>query len=144
MLQRLLYFKKNCEIKFFRSLTLASENMPKIISIGLPIMERRSFKKLKIFSLLARFISKIKISDIFNFVSVKYFGKRFLFQKIQNIRVNYCGNYRPSNLLFCFTGHNLEKVNNRQRETAGNSLVHYFESQYQKQCLVKVSRFLTH
>ena len=32
-------------------------------------------------------------------------------------------------LLFCFTGHNLEKRNkNRQRETAVNSLVHYFES----------------
>ena len=31
-------------------------------------------------------------------------------------------------LLFCFTGHNLEKLNNWQRETAVNSLAHYFES----------------
>ena len=48
-----------------------------------------------------------------------------------------------SNLLFCFTVHNLEKLNNRQREAAVNSLVHYFESYYQKECLVEVSRFLT-
>ena len=139
----MLYFEKNCVIIFFRSLTLVSENTPKIISIGLLITEKRSFKKLKILSILARFISKIKKPDIFNFPSIKYFVKCFLFLKIWNVRVNYCGNYGPSNLLFCFTGHNLEKLNNRQREPAVNSLVHYFESYYQKECLVEVSRFLT-
>ena len=70
----------------------------------------------------------MKNSGIFNFASVKYFGKRFLFLKIWNVRVNYCGNYGPSNLLFRFTGHNLEKFNNKQREIAVNSQVHYFES----------------
>ena len=30
----MLYFEKNCEIIFFRSLTLVSEGKPKIISIG--------------------------------------------------------------------------------------------------------------
>ena len=56
--------------------------------------------------------------------------------------VNYCGNYRLSNLLFYLTGHKLEQLNNRQRETAVNSLVHYFERSYQKECLVEVSRYL--
>ena len=45
-------------------------------------MEKQPFKKLKIISFLASFISKIKIADIFNFVSVKYFDKRLLFLKI--------------------------------------------------------------
>ena len=57
-------------------------------------------------------------------ISVKYFGK-CLFRKV---RVNHCRNYGPSNLLFCFTEHNLEKLNNREIETVVNSLVHYFES----------------
>ena len=127
---------------YFRSLTLLFENTPKIISIGSLITEKRPFEKLKILSALARFISKIKQGDIFNFLSVKYFSKRFLFLKILNVRVNYCGYYGLSNLLFCFTGHNLEQLNNRQRETAVMSLVNYFESQYQKECLVEVSRFL--
>ena len=128
MLQLLLYFEKNCEIIFFRRLTSVSEKTPKIISIGPLIMEKRSFKKLKILSILVLFISKIKKPAIFNFPSIKYFVKCFFFLKIWNVKVNYCGNYGPSNLLFCFTGHNLEKLNNRQRETAVNSLVHYFES----------------
>ena len=128
MLQLLLYFEKNCEIIFFRRLTSVSEKTPKIISIGPLIMEKRSFKKLKILSILAHFISKIKKLDIFNFPSTRYFVKCFLFLKIWNIRVNYCGNYGQSNLLFCFTGLNSEKLNNRQKETAVNLLVHYFES----------------
>ena len=41
--------------------------------------------------------------------------------------VNYCGNYGLSNLLFYLTGRNFEQRNKRQRETAVNSLVHYFE-----------------
>ena len=44
------------------------------------------------------------------------------------MRVNDCGNYGLLNLLFFFTGHNLEKLNNGQGKTAVNSLVHYFES----------------
>ena len=122
------YFEKNCEVIYFRSLTLVFENMPKIISIGPLITEKQSFEKLEILSILARFISKMKKADIFNFLSVKYFGKSFLFLKIWNVRINYCGNYGLSNLLFCFTEHNLKQLNNRQRETAVNSLAHYFES----------------
>ena len=117
------YLKKN----FFRSLTLVSENTPKVISIGPLITEKRSFKKLKILSVWACFISKIKKPDILDFSSIKYFAKR-LFLNIWNLRVNYCGNYGPSNLLFCFTGRDLEKLNNRQGETAVNSLVRCFES----------------
>ena len=123
----MLHFEKNCEIIFFRSLASVSENAPKIISIGTLIMEKRSFKKLKILSILASFISKIKKPDIFDFPSIKYFVNFFLFLKVWNTRANYCGNYGPSNLLFCFTGHNLEKLNNRQRETAVNSPVHYLK-----------------
>ena len=59
-------------------------------------MEKRSFKKLFI---LVCFISKIKKPGTFNFPSIKYFVKWFLFLKIWNVRVNYCGNYRPSNLI---------------------------------------------
>ena len=134
----MLYFERNCVFIFFRSLTLVSENMPKIVSIGPLVTEKRSFKKLKILSILTRFISKIKKPDIFNFPSIKYLVKRFLFLKIWNVRVNYRGNYEPSNMLFCFVGHNLEKLNNGQREIAVNSLLHYLESYYQKKCLVEV------
>ena len=80
---------------------------------------------MKVLSDLARFISKIKKAYISNFLSVKYFSKRFLFLKISNVRVNYCGNYGPPNLLLCFTGHNSEQLNSRQRQIAVNSLVHY-------------------
>ena len=124
----MLYFEKNCEIIFFRSLTLVSENMPKIISIG-PLH-------------FGTFYFKNKETWHFKFLSIKYFVKRFLFLKIWNVQVNFCGNYGPSNLLFCFTGHNLEKLNKRQKEIAVNWLVHYFESWYQKECLVEASRFL--
>ena len=62
-------------------LTQISENKPKIISIGAPITKKRPFKKLKILSFLASFISKIKTAYIFNFPSVKYFGKGLLFLK---------------------------------------------------------------
>ena len=112
----------------FRSLKLVSENTPKIISVELLITEKRFSKKLKILSILAHFISKIKKPDMFNFSSIKYFVKRFFFIKIWNVRVNYCGNYRPSSLIFCFTGHNLENLSNREKEIAVNSIVHYFES----------------
>ena len=57
---------------------------------------------MKILSFLAPFISQIKTADIFNFWSVKYFGKGLLFLKTWHIRVTYCWNYGPSNLLFCF------------------------------------------
>ena len=127
LLRKFCYILRKTELYFFRRLTSVSEKMPKIISIGPLITEKWSFKKLKILSILAHFISKIKKLDIFNFPSTKYFVKCFLFLKIWNIRV-YCGNYGQSNLLFCFTGLNLEKLNNRRKETAINLLVHYFES----------------
>ena len=76
----------NCEIIIFRSLTFVSESTPKIKSIGPLITEKRSFKKWKILPTFARFISKIKKPDIFNFPSIKYFVKRFLFLKILNVK----------------------------------------------------------
>ena len=81
--------------------------MPKIISIGPSITEKLPFKKLKILSFLAPFISKTKTTDIFNFLSVKYFGKSLLCLKIWHIRVNYCWSYGPSNLLFRFLRYRL-------------------------------------
>ena len=65
--------------------------MLKIISIVPPITEKRPFKKLKILSFLVPFISKIKTADIFNFVSVKYFGKGLLLRKTWHIRVEIAG-----------------------------------------------------
>ena len=91
-----------------------SENKPKTKSIGPPITEKRPFKKSKILSLLTPFISKIKTADNFNFRSVRYFNKSLLFLKIWHIRVNYCWNYGPSNLLFRFFRCRLGHLNNRQ------------------------------
>ena len=48
---------------------------------------------------LAPFISKIGTTHIFNFLSVKYFGKGWFLLKIWHIRVNYCWSYGLSNLL---------------------------------------------
>ena len=117
--------------------------MPKIISIGPPIMKKQPFKSLKSLSFLVPLISKIKRADIFNFLSVKYFNKHLSFPEIWHIWVKCCWNYRPSNLLFCFTWHTLQQPKNRQRKIVINSLIHLFESYYQKKCLVKVSSFLT-
>ena len=93
---RKLYFK----IIFFRSLTLVSENTPKIISIAPLITEKQSFKKIKTLPVSPCFISKIKKADVFKFLPVKCFVKRFLFLKIWNARVNYCGSYGSLNLLY--------------------------------------------
>ena len=68
MLELLQYFEKNCEVIYFRSLTLLFENMPKIISIGSLSTQQGPFKRLKILSVLARFISKIKKSYNFTFL----------------------------------------------------------------------------
>ena len=118
--------------------------MPKIISIGPPIMKKQPFKSLKSLSSLVPFISKIKRADIFNFLSVKYFNKHLSFLEIWHIWVKCCWNYGPSNLLFCFTRHTLQQPKNRQRKIAINSLIYLFESYYQKKCLVKFSSFLTY
>ena len=59
--------RKKCEIILFKSLKEVSEDMPKIVSIGQPIAEKRLFKKLKLLLFLASFISETKIVDIFNF-----------------------------------------------------------------------------
>ena len=99
---------------------------------------------MEILSSLAPFISKIKRADIFNFLSVKYFDKRLSFPEIWHIRVKYCWNYGPSNLLFCFTWHTLQRPKKRQRKIAINSLLYLLESCYRKKCLVKVSSFLTY
>ena len=78
---------------------------------------------MKILSFLAPFISKIKTADIFNFLSVKYFGKGLLFLKTWHIRVNYCENYGPSNLLFRFC-YRLGYLNNRQTKIPENTKIH--------------------
>ena len=70
---------------------------------------------MKILFFLASFISKIKTADIFNFLSVKYFDKGLLFLKIWHIRVNYCRNYEPSNLLLCFFHNHLCHLNKNSR-----------------------------
>ena len=61
---------------------MVSENTPKIISLGPPMMEKRPFKKLKIWSSLLPFVSKTKIADTFNFLLLKYFHWRLSFLKI--------------------------------------------------------------
>ena len=87
-----------------------------MISIGPPITEEQPFKKLKILSFMVPFISKIKTADMFNFLSIKYFGKGLLFLKTWHIRVNYCWNYEPLNLLFCFFRYRLDiLITDRQK-----------------------------
>ena len=81
---------------------------------------------MKILSFLAPFISKIKTADIFNFLSVKYFGKGLLFLKFWLIRVNYCWNYGPLNLLFRFFRFRLGHLSNRQTKIAENSTIYLF------------------
>ena len=119
-----------------------SENTPKTITIGPPITEKQPFKKLKILSFLAPFISKTKAVDIVNFVSVRYFSKGLLFLKTWHIRVNYYLNYRLSNLLLHFFCSPLGYFNDRQTKIAGNWTNHLFENI--KMCFVKVSSSLTH
>ena len=139
----MLFFEKNCEIILFRSLTIVSENTPKIMLIGPPITEKRPSKKLKLLLFLPPFISKTKIVDIFNFSSLRCFGYCLSFLNIWHISLHYCWNYGPSNLLFRFTWYSWQQLINRRRKTAVNLLIHLFERHYQQQCLVKVSRFLT-
>ena len=137
----MLYLEKNCEVILFRSLTKVSENTLKIISIGPPVMEKQPFEKLKTWSFLAPFISKIKTGDIFNFPSIKYFGKGLLFLKIWNMRVNYCWNYRPSNLLFRFFRYHWDHLNNKQTKIAENSTIHFFWKLTLKQVLGESFKF---
>ena len=99
---------------------------------------------MKILFSLAPFISKMEKAHMLNFLSGKYFDKRLSFLKIWYTWFNYCWNYGPSKLLFCFIYHSLWGLNNRQRKTAANSLKYLFESYYWKKCLVKVSSFLTY
>ena len=83
---------------------------------------------MKILSFLVLFISKMKTADIFNFLSVKYFGKGLLFLKIWLIRVNYCWNYGPSNLLFRFFRFRLGHLNNRQTKIGENSTIYFLKA----------------
>ena len=123
----MLYFEKNCIIIFFRSLTLVSENMPKIISIGPLITEKRSFKKLKIVSFLAPFLSKIKTADISNFLSVKYIGKGLLFLKIWLVRVIIV-EITGSRTCYFVSLYRLGHLNNRQKKIAENSTIHFLKA----------------
>ena len=124
----MLYLEKNSEVILVRCLTQVSENIPKTMSIGPRITEKLPFKKLKILSSLVPFISKIKTADIFNFLSVKCFGQALLFLKIWLIRINYCWNYGPSNLLFRFFRHRLGHLNNRKTKIAENSKKHFLKA----------------
>ena len=96
---------------------------------------------MKILSFLALFISKIKTADIFNFLSVKYFGKGLLFLKTWHIRVNYCWNYGPSNLLFRFFRYRLAHLNNKNSRKLDNT---FFWKLTPKQVLLKISSSLIH
>ena len=117
-----------CYTILVRSLTQVSENTPKIISIGTRITEKLPFKKLKILSFLASFISKTKTGDIFNFPSVKYFIKGLLFLKIWHIRVNYCWSYGPLNLLFRFCRYRLGHLDKRQTKIAENLTIYFLKA----------------
>ena len=79
-------------------------------------------------SFLASFISKIKRADIFNFLSVKYFGKGLLFLKFWLTRVNYCWNYGALNLLFRFFRFRLGHLSNRQTKMAENSTIYFLKA----------------
>ena len=122
----MLYPEKHYEVIPFRSRTLVSENKLKITFIRPPVTKKRPFKKLKILSFLAPFIWKMKTINIFNFSSVKYFDKVLLFLKNCLIRVNYCWNYRPSNLLFRFLPYRLDHFNNKESKLAENLTIHFF------------------
>ena len=106
---------------------MVSENTSKIMLIGPPIMDKRSFKKLKIVLFLLLFIFKTKIVDIFNFPSLKCFGYSLSFLSIWHILLNYCWNYGLSNLLFRFTWYSWQQLNNRQRKTAVNLLIYFLK-----------------
>ena len=85
---------------------------------------------------------KNKKSWHFQFFISQIFRQTFIISKIWHIWVKYCWNYGPSNLLFRFTRHTLQRPKNRERKMAINSLIYLFESYYLKKCLVKVSNFL--
>ena len=109
--------------------------MPKVISTGPRTTKKLLFMKLKILFFSAPFISKIKIFDIFNFLSVKYFGKGLSFLKIWHIRVNYCWSCGPSNLLFRFFCYRLGHLDNRQTKIAVNSTIIFFWKLIPKQVI---------
>ena len=97
--------------------------------IGAPITKKRPFKKFKILSFLASFISKIKkTTGIFNFLPVKYFGESLLFLKFWPIRVSYCWNYGPLNLIFPFFRFRLGHLNNRHMKIGENSKIYFLKA----------------
>ena len=106
---------------------MVSENTPKIVSIGPLIMEKRPFKKTKIFSSLSPFICKTKIADTLNFLLLKYFCWHLSFLKIWHVSFNYCWNYGLLNLIFRFTRYSSQQLNNTQRERAVNLLIHFLK-----------------
>ena len=118
-----------------------SENAPKTTSIGPPITEKRLFEKLKILSFLELFISKIKTDCIFNVLSVRYFRKGLLFLKNLHIRVNYCWNSGPSNLLYCFFHCRIGHLNNRKTRKAENWTIQFFWKLTSKQVLGESFKF---
>ena len=128
LLQLLLYLEKNCKVILIRILHRSLKIRQKPYAQDDALMRKQPLKNWKILFFLAPFISKLKIVDIFNVLSVKYFGKGLLFLKIRHIRVKYCWSYRPSNLLFRFFRYRLGHLDNRQTKIAENSIINFFES----------------
>ena len=112
MLQRLLYFEKNCEIIYIRSQTLVFENMPKIISIGLVITYKRPLKNWK-FSLF--WGAKIKKIWHFQFPVSQIFWQTFFVS--ENLKCTGQLLWKLRAVQLAIVSLNLEKFNNRQRES---------------------------
>ena len=72
------------------------------------------------------------------------FRERFINLKTRGTGINYCWNYRPSELLRHFIAYRLDQLNNKHTKIAVNSAIQYFEGHSQKKCLLKVWSFLVH
>ena len=59
-------------------------------------------------------------------------GKGLLYLKNWGIWVNYCWNYRPSELLLQFIEYRLDQLNNKHTKIALNSAIEYFKGCSQK------------
>ena len=66
------------------------------------------------------------------------FRERFINLKTRGTGINYCWNYRPSELLRHFIAYRLDQLNNKHTKIAVNSAIQYFEGHSQKKCLLKV------
>ena len=81
---------------------------------------------MKTFVVFGDFYFQNKNSWHLQFLITQIFRLMFIIFNIWHISVNYCWNYGPSNLLFRFTWYSWQQLNNRQRKTAVNLLLHFF------------------